>query len=98
MDMSNIPPGMSVADYIKPMSTMGIMPIPSIAPINKDFEEVRFDSAERAMYAMSKISLLHGMKRLTDKEVARLVSLMDSADEENWTVAEECINQKFSEI
>jgi hypothetical protein len=47
---------------------------------------------------MSKISILQGMKRLTDKEAARLVSLMDSKDEENWTVAEECINQKFSEI
>jgi len=88
--------------YMKQMNDMMMMPVPSNpifnAPQDKDFEEVRFDSAERAMYAMSKISLLHGMKKITDKEAARLVSLMDSKDEENWTVAEECINQKFSEI
>jgi hypothetical protein len=89
-------------NYMRQMKDLMMMPVPSNpifnAPPDKDFEEVRFDSAERAMYAMSKISLLHGMKKITDKEAARLVSLMDSKDEENWTVAEECINQKFSEI
>lgn len=95
IDRANIPPGTSVSNYIKQMMSTGIAPIYN-APIMQELE--RFNPAERAMYAMSKISLLHGMKRLTDKEAARLVSLMDSKDEENWTVAEECINQKFSEI
>jgi len=86
--------------YMKQMNDMMMMPVnhPIYSSPDIEYEEPRFNSAERAMYAMSKISILQGMKRLTDKEAARLVSLMDSKDEENWTVAEECINQKFSEI
>lgn len=95
IDRANIPPGTSVSNYIKQMMSTGMAPIYN-APIMQELE--RFNPAERAMYAMSKISLLQGMKKLTDQEVARLVSLFDSNDEENWTVAEGCIDQKFSEL
>ena len=97
IDTANIPPGTSVNNYIKQMMTTGLAPIYN-PPRDACFEEVRFNSAERAMYALSKISILQGMKKLTDQEIARLISMIDSNDEENWTVAEECINQKFSEI
>ncbi len=94
IDHSNIPPGVSVSDYVKQMMATGLAPIYNSPPP----ADMRFDRVERAMYAMAKISLLQGMKRLTDKEIARLVSFFDSNDEENWVVAEEIIKQKFSEI
>ncbi len=45
-----------------------------------------------------KIQLLHQIGAITIKEVGRLVSMLDSVDLENWTMAEECIKQKFSEL
>ncbi len=47
---------------------------------------------------MSKIQLLTSAGKIDFKEAGRLLSMMDSKDPENWTVAEECINQKISEL
>jgi hypothetical protein len=45
-----------------------------------------------------KIQLLHQVGAITPKEAARLVSMLDSDDSENWIIAEKCIKQKFSEL
>lgn len=46
--------------------------------------------------AMRKITLLKLMQEIDNKEVKRLINLLESPDSENWVVAEECIKQKLS--
>ena len=46
--------------------------------------------------AMMKITLLKLMQEIDNKEVKRLINLLESPDGENWVVAEECIKQKLS--
>jgi len=45
--------------------------------------------------AIQHMILLRSMEEIDNKEVKRLISLLKSPDYENWTVAEECINQKL---
>ena len=90
LDKTNIPPGVSLVDYMKQMMTPGLAPI-----YNTPQPEIDNVYYFKLIY---KIQLLHQVGAITPKEVARLITMLDSPDSENWTVAEECINQKFSEI
>ena len=96
LDKTNIPPGVSLVDYMKQMMTTGLAPIyntpqPDVN-VNVEIDNVYY------FKLIYKIQLLHQVGAITPKEVARLIGMIDSKDAENWTVAEECINQKFSEI
>jgi len=96
LDKTNIPPGVSLVDYMKQMMTTGLAPI-----YNTPQPDVNVNVEIDLVYYFKfiyKIQLLHQVGAITPKEVARLIGMIDSKDEENWTVAEECINQKFSEI
>lgn len=98
IDISNLPPGKTLADYMKDMSELSIMPVPSDS-FSRELE--LFDKADyeaKWSRAFRKITLLRVMGRITDKEVGRLVSLIESEDSENWLVCEECIKQKYSEL
>jgi hypothetical protein len=53
-------------------------------------------SNERYDRVIRKITLLKIMDLITNEEVKRLISLIESPDPENWTVCEECIKQKLS--
>jgi hypothetical protein len=46
--------------------------------------------------ALKRITLLKVMQEIDNKEVKRLINLLESPDGENWVVAEECIKQKLS--
>lgn len=46
--------------------------------------------------AMTKITLLRVMQEIDNKEVKRLISLLESPDRENWTVAEEVLKNSLS--
>ena len=46
--------------------------------------------------AIQHMILLRSMEVLTNDEVKRLISQLNSPDHENWHVAEECIKQKLS--
>lgn len=85
--------------YMKQMKDMMIRPIHHTNPIYNSPPEPSI-SIDHIYYFkhIYKIQLLHQVGAITAKEVARLIGMLDSTDPENWTVAEECINQKFSEI
>ena len=53
-------------------------------------------SDRRYSKAFGNILLLRTMQQIDNKEIKRLISLLESPDHENWTVAEECIKQKLS--
>jgi len=53
---------------------------------------------ERQAFVFIKLNLLITMKAVTNKEAARIVMMAESPDLDDMTIAEECINQKFSEI
>lgn len=53
-------------------------------------------STYRYKKAIQHMILLRSMEEITNDEVKRLISQLQSPDEENWTVAEECIKQKLS--
>ena len=59
-------------------------------------QEIPRLSANRYREALGKIFLLRSMEEIDNKEVKRLISLLESPDHENWHVAEECIKQKLS--
>ena len=96
LDKTNIPPGVSLVDYMKQMMTTGLAPIYNSPQPDTNFEEI--SKRERHAFVLIKVSLLIGMKAITNKEAARLVMMAESPDLADMTVAEECINQKFSEI
>jgi len=62
------------------------------------FTRIRFIESERILMGISELQLLYSMKKLTSKEVGNLIGMMKSDDNENLTVAEECIKQKFAEL
>jgi hypothetical protein len=84
--------------------------VTAMSKISNTKQPIMSDSPSTAMEAPREISsfrynkaiqhmiLLRSMEVITNDEVKRLVSQLQSPDHENWTVAEECINQKFSEI
>jgi hypothetical protein len=96
IDHSNIPPGVSLTDYMKQMMITGLAPIYNAPQPDTNFEEI--SKRERHAFVLIKLGLLIGMKVLTNKEAARIVMMAESPDIADMTVAEECINQKFSEI
>lgn len=97
IDNSNIPAGQSLEDYMSKLKTMGIASIYNSPDVINTSPTVAIDNVFyfKSIY---KIQLLHQVGAITAKEVARLIGMLDSKDPENWTVAEECINQKFSEL
>lgn len=60
------------------------------AKVESKISDYRYDKA------MRKITLLKLMQEIDNKEVKRLINLLESPDGENWVVAEECIKQKLS--
>jgi hypothetical protein len=96
LDKTKIPPNVSLVHYMKQMMSQGTAPIYN-APESQLNAGGEIDNVYyfKLIY---KIQLLHQVGAITPKEVARLITMLDSPDSENWTVAEECINQKFSEI
>lgn len=46
--------------------------------------------------AIQHMILLRSMEEITNDEVKRLISQLQSPDSENWHVAEQCIKQKLS--
>jgi hypothetical protein len=99
IDTTHLPPGKTVEEYMAQMNTMMLAPTHIINPIYNSLPEPSV-AMDNVVYfkGIYKIQLLHQVGAITPKEVARLVSLLDSPDEENWHVAEECIRQKFSEL
>jgi len=99
IDTTHLPPGKTVDEYMLQMNTMMLAPMPTINPIYNSPSDPSI-SIDNVVYfkGIYKIQLLHQVGAITPKEVARLVSLLDSPDDENWIVAEEIIKQKFSEL
>lgn len=48
-------------------------------------------SSHRYDLVLKKVMLLNSMGEITNKEVKRILSLVESPDSENWLVAEETI-------
>ena len=99
MDKTNIPPGVSLVDYMKQIMTTGLAPVHIPHKVSQSdviYEET--DKRERQAFVFIKLNLLITMKAVTNKEAARIVMMAESPDLDDMTIAEECINQKFSEI
>lgn len=81
---------------------MGVAPIdvslpepspgPTISAITPELEIIPY------MKLMTKIQLLASLGKIEPKEVARLVSMLDSPDPESWTLADGAIHQKLSSL
>lgn len=97
VDTTAFPPGVSLTDYMKQMMTTGLAPIHNAPQPDVTLIE-ETSKRERHAFVLIKLGLLIGMKVVTNKEAARIVMMAESPDIEDMTVAEECINQKFSEI
>jgi len=69
-------------------------------PISMSESEVQEGPPTIASYryntAIQHMILLRSMEEITNDEVKRLISQLQSPDSENWHVAEECIKQKLS--
>ena len=62
---------------------------PIMAPITPKLEIIPY------MKLMNKIQLLAILGKIEPKEVARLVSMLDSPDPESWTLAERRYNKNY---
>lgn len=96
IDKANLPD--NIYDFYKHVE-MGIMPYTGGPHTISNTKQVRLEmKLGHYLKFMSKIQLLTSAGKIDFKEAGRLLSMMDSKDPENWTVAEECINQKISEL
>lgn len=96
IDKTIVPEGDKWRDFYK-HTAMGIMPIqsmpePQISTITPELEIIPY------MKLMTKIQLLASLGKIEPKEVARLVSMLDSPDPESWTLAEGAVQQKLSSL
>jgi len=89
----------------KNMNQLGIIPASGdvytsgdVYSTHSDTDYQEISKRERQAFVFMKLNLLITMKVLTNKEAARIVMMTESPDLADMTVAEECINQKFSEI
>jgi hypothetical protein len=53
-------------------------------------------SSYRYHKIIQEITLLRSMQEIDNKEVKRLIGMLNSTDPENWTVAEEFVKNKLS--
>jgi len=84
---------MRAADFNnKTVTTMNDSPSTAMEAM----EAPREISSFRYNNAIQHMILLRSMEVITNDEVKRLVSQLQSPDDENWHVAEECIRQKLS--
>ena len=52
-------------------------------------------SSYRYNKAVEEITLLRVMQEIDNKEIKRLIGMLNSTDSENWTVAEEFLKNKL---
>lgn len=83
----------------KNMNQLGIIPASGdVYSTHSDTDYQEISKRERQAFVFMKLNLLITMKVVTNKEAARIVMMTESPDLADMTVAEECINQKFTEL